>query len=260
MRVSAAVVLGTAVLWIASSTNPVRAGTVRSSGITSLTPAALNNQDYGSLVSSRPFVFDPASGSYVFETAASDRVVLADPSCKDGAPDGIRGTGGSGSKRRHAAPTTTGSCKHPSEAPSAVALALHSFADSPTCSEGNEPLSKPAGGTGSKKRHSAPMGQTPCGPGQPSPASPPLIISVGIPGMGVPPGETLSNLGPTGGSGGKHRHSPPTKPDGGPTPGQNGESTSTPEPGSLLLLATGLLVLAAIPRRGLRLRTNPPTR
>jgi PEP-CTERM motif len=241
MRASVALPLVAVSLWMADVATPVRAGTVRSS---KHTPDVidLSQQDLESSFTNFQHSFNSQSQTYVFQLSDVAMVASAGASCSQGEePDASRGGGSGGSKRRHAAPTTTKPCSHYTETGTGVTLSLNPYVDSPACGQGGpEPDSKPVGGSGSKRRHATPMGQTPCNPGPvpPAPSKPLLSMNWGWGGQtsagSFPPDLTQ----PGGGSTGKRRHASPTSnPAGGSPP-------SVPEPSALLLLGTGLAGIA----------------
>lgn len=258
MRVPAVVAFGAMALWGFSLTTPGNAGTTRSSA--RLLPGADAGSDELRSLANAPSSFDPSSQSYLFETADLARVVGSDAGCKNGVPDTTRGSGGSGSKRRHSAPTVD-PCPHGPATGStpAVTVVLHPFLASPACGNGGvQPAGQPVGGNSGKKRHATPMGQTPCRPRADSGVSNPIVLSMTF-GSGVT--NTLLPLdqstNPGGGSNGKHRHSPPSAPP--QVPGGNPQITQTPEPSGLVLLGSGLLTLCLIRRRR-TVRATPPPR
>jgi len=251
MRVSAVVALGAVSLWGLSLTTPGDADTVRSSARTA---DVAGNNELRSLANT-PTLFDPSSESYFFESAGLARAVSNDSGCKKG--DTIRGSGGSGSKRRHA--PAVDPCRHGIGADSTVTFVLRPFVAPPGCSGGGvQPAGQPAGGSSGKKRHATPMGQTPCRPRAiSSSTSDPLILgmSFGLSGTdGVRPPNQSTN--PGGGSNGKHRHSPPSPPQ---IQGAAPEVAGTPEPGGLILLSSGLLIMGLVVRRR-TMRARPPAR
>jgi len=246
MRVSAVVALGAVALWGLSFTTPGDAGTVRSSGRPLRAADVAGNDELRSLANTSSS-FDPSSESYLFESADLARVISNDSGCKNFAPDTVRGSGGSGSKRRHAAPSID-PCRHGVGAGSTATLVLSPLVASPSCSGGGvQPAGQPVGGTSGKKRHPAPLGQTPCRPRAHSTDSDPMVLGltfgVGETGKLLPPEESTN---PGGGSNGKHRHSPPSPPQ---IPGATSEIAGTPEPGGLILLGSGLLMMGVVLRR-----------
>jgi hypothetical protein len=256
MRISTVVALGAVSLWALSSAGPANAGTVHSESDRSSVVSGFNGQNLDALsFNNSPSSFNPTSGSYVFEISDNARVVSYDSACSgDGDPIIVRGTGGGGSKHRHSAPTTSGPCRHDASSGSAVTLDLHAMVGPaiPSCPDGAPPDGRPIGGGGGKRRHPAPLGKTPCRPRQDSPfPSRPAVLGMSVGpdaalGSYRGPGPDEATAGPAGGSGGKHRHSPPTAP---PTrPPDGAPSPSTPEPSGLILLGSGALGLAALLR------------
>jgi hypothetical protein len=245
MRTSVAVPLAAVSLWIAGTAAPVRAGTV--GNLQNIANAS--DPDHENLPSSSVnHSFD--SQTWVFQISDVALVVGGNLSCSQD-PDTTRGGGGSGSKRRHAAPTDSKSCTHVADSGTGVTLTLNPWVDQSSCGSGTDPDTKPVGGGGSKRRHQTPMGEAPCKPGQPSPfPSRPGLLSMswGSGGTqtsgGLPP--DLSE--PGGGATGKRRHSSPTT----SLPG-HGQPPSVPEPSALFLLGSGLVGIAVagrIRRRG----------
>ena len=257
MRVSTLVALTAVSLWGLSLTAPVDAGTVRPSA-PFLPGANIAGDELGSLANT-PSSFDPSSGGYLFESAGFARVV-GNAGCNEGVPDVGRGSGGGGSKHRHSPPDSN-PCGHEPGTPSTVAVVLHPFLATPGCSNGGvQPAGQPVGGSSGKKRHQAPMTQTPCRPRAVSTDADPMVLSMtfgsGVTERSLPPDESTN---PGGGSNGKHRHSPPSPPQ---IPGASSSQVAvagTPEPGGLVLLGSGLLMMALVRRRR-RIRATPPAR
>lgn len=215
MKAPALVALGAVSLWAAGSTAvPADASTVPSPAHTARI-ATMVSTELSSLavISSSSH---PTAGTQLFEVADSTSEARRD-SCGDGLPDIIRGSGGGGSKHRHSAPTTKRPCR-PSTAPASPGLlSFDSSSDVPPCSgDGRQPETRPTGGDNGKKRHS-PADQRSC---QPQPRQASVDASgLNVLGMTLIPfgtGVSLDNPDtdspqPGGGSGGKHRHSPPSK-------------------------------------------------
>jgi hypothetical protein len=248
MRVPAIMAFGAMALWGFGLNTPGNAGTMRSSAGPSH-GADAGSDELRSLANA-PSSFDPSSQSYLFESADLARVVGSNAGCKNGVPDTTRGTGGSGSKRRHSAPTVN-PCPHSPVTGStpAVSVVLHPFVASSACGSGGvQPAGQPSGGSSSKKRHQTPLSRIPCRPRADSAVSNPMVLSMTFASGGR---DTLLPLdestNPGGGSNGKHRHSPPSAPP--QVPGGNPQIAQTPEPGGLLLLGSGLLTMCLILRR-----------
>lgn len=238
MRTLAVVPLVAVSVWAAGSLTPARGGTAKTTpgrdsqpGTTALliSPTTVGPSGLSS-------TFDPRSGAYVFETIDSNLTAGYDSGC-------------SGS---HQTPLAEPPCDL-DHSLSGAAVTLNSFAEVLSCPDGRpQPLGRPSGGTISKRRHDTPDGQSQCAPARPiqGPSNSGSVLTSALAqslgGASSVGGWDPDGARPVGGGISKRRHSAALT----GLPGDHQALPSaTPEPGTLALLGSGILILAAAARR-----------